>query len=127
MIDMQNQLIALKDEARMLNNMALKLKAMSIEIQEMNSKFERLSFEKLNLAKELDAKIRLENLKIYKVRVKRPLRKHQIKVYSYWYASWRINSKVKNVCLGSTERMTHDEALTKAQKLKAVYMGIILQ
>jgi hypothetical protein len=124
---MQNKVIALKDEARMLNDIALRLEAIEIEIQDMYLKFRNLSLEKLSLAKELDAKIRLENLKVYKVSVKRPSRKRQIKVYSYWYASWRINSKVKNVCLGSIEKMTHDEAHIKAQKLKAEHIGVIME
>ncbi len=121
---MHNQIRALKDEADILNNMAAKLKAMEIEVQKMLIILERLSLEKLNSARELDAKARVENLKIYKVSVKRPARKRKIKVYSYWYASWRFNSKIKNFCLGSIEKITYEEALRKARKLKAVCLGI---
>lgn len=109
----------------MLKNMAIQLKTMEIsEAQEIILMLERLSSKKLILAQELNAKNRLMDLKIYEVRVKRPVRKQKIKIYSYWYTSWRVNSKVKNICLGSIEKMTHDEALIKAQKLKAEYLGI---
>jgi hypothetical protein len=121
---MPNQVYDLKEEAYMLINMVEQLKAIEIEVQKILVMLDRLSLDKLNSAKELDAKARLENLKIYEVRVKRPARKRKIKVYSYWYTSWRTESKVKNVCLGSTEKMTHDEALIKARKLKAEYLGI---
>ena len=121
---MHNRIHALKEEADILNDMAAKLKVMEIDIQKMLITLEQLSLEKLNLAKELDAKARVENLRIYELRVKRPARKQTITVYTYWYASWRMNLKVKNVCLGSTKKMTYEEALGKAQKLKAECLGI---
>lgn len=121
---MQNRKLVLKEEADMLKKMAMQLKNMEIEVQKMRSMLEQLSLEKYDQAKELDAKARLENLRIYELKVKRSVRKRKCKVYSYWYASWRINSKVKNFCLGNTEKMTHDEALIKARKLKAEYLGI---
>ncbi len=121
---MRNQIHALKEEADILNNMTAKLKAMVIDVQKMLIILEQLRLEKLNLAQELDAKARVDNLRIYKLSVKRPARKQRIKVYSYWYASWRLNSKVKNVCLGSTKTMTYEEALVRAQKLKAECLGI---
>lgn len=116
---MYNQIRSLRDDAQLLKNMTARLKYMEIEVQKTIIILERLSLEKLNLARELDAKARVENLKIYEVRVKRPAAKRKTKVYSYWYASWRINSKVKNICLGSTKKMTYGEALRKAQELKA--------
>jgi hypothetical protein len=121
---MRNQIGSLKDEARLLKNMAIKLKAMEIEVQKMLIMVEQLSVEKLNLASELDANARVENLQVYEVRIRRPAKKRETKVYSYWYASWRMNPKVKNVCLGSTKKMTYDEALVKARRLKAECLGI---
>jgi hypothetical protein len=121
---MHNQIRSLKDEAHILNNMAAKLKSMEIEVQKMLVILEQLSLEKLNRACELDAKSRVENLKIYETIVKRPSGKRKTKVYSYWYASWRMNSRIKNVCLGSTKKMTYEEALGKAQKMKAECLGI---
>jgi len=112
----------------MLNNIAEQLKAMEIpEVQEMALMLERLSSEKLISAQELNAMVRLENLRVYELKVKRPAKKRTSKTYIYWYASWRMNSKVKNVCLGSAKKMTHDDALIKARKLKAEYLGIDLR
>lgn len=121
---MSDQIRNLKDEANILNNMAAKLKFMGTEVENMLITLERMSHEKMKLARELDAKARVENLKIYEVSVKRSARKRKTKVYSYWYASWRMHSKVRNVCLGSTKVMTYEEALAKAQKLKAECLGI---
>jgi hypothetical protein len=104
--------------------MAARLKTMGTNIDNMINILEQISHEKINLARELNAKARVENLKIYEVRVKRPAGKRKTKVYSYWYVSWRMNSKIRNVCLGSTEVMTYEDALGKAQKLKAECLGI---
>jgi len=121
---MLDQLSDLKEETYALNNMVERLKAVETEVQEILAIINRLCLEKKNLAKELENRTRLENLKIYEVRVKRPARKRKIKIYSYWYMSWRKESKVKNICLGNTEKMSYDEALIKARKLKAEQLGI---
>ena len=121
---MHNQARNLKEEANVLINMAARLKAMAIRIENIIIVLEQISHEKTNFARELNAKARVENLKIYEVRVKRPSGKRKTKVYSYWYASWRMNSKIRNTCLGSTGVMTYEEALEKAQKLKAESLGI---
>jgi len=122
---MYNKIHELKSEVCILNNMAAKLKVMGIEVENMLVELERISNEKMKLARELDAKSRVENLKIYELRVKRPAGKRKTKVYTYWYASWRRQSKVRNVCLGSTKLMTYGEALEKAQKMKAECLGLI--
>jgi hypothetical protein len=116
---MNNKIRSLRDDAQLLKKMAARLKAMDIEVKNTIIILEQLSLEKLNMAKKLDAYARIENLKIYEVRVKRPSGKRKTKIYSYWYASWRVNSKIKNICLGSTRKITYGEALKKAQELKA--------
>jgi len=122
---MYTQICSLKDDAHLLKKMTSRLKAMEIEVQKTVLILERLSLEKLNLAREQDAKARVENLKIYELRVKRPAGKRKTKVYSYWYASRRMNSKVKNICLGSTKKMTYREALGKAQELRQSAYALI--
>lgn len=121
---MYDQARALRDEADILNSLAAKLKSMQINAQKTLIIIERLRLEKLDLASKLDAKSRVENLNIYELKVKRSSGKGKTKIYSYWYASWRMNTKVKNVCLGSIKTMTHEEALRKAQKLKARSLGV---
>ena len=39
--------------------------------------------------------------------------------YTYWMASWREGDKTRNVHLGSALKMDAEEALQKAQKIKA--------
>jgi hypothetical protein len=123
---MYNKISDLKGEISILNNIAAKLKVMEIEVENILIELEQMSNKKMKLARELDAKARVENLKIYELRVKRPAGKRKTKVYSYWYASWRMQSKVRNVCLGSTKVMTYEEALGKAQKMKAECLGLIM-
>ena len=109
----------------LMDNMAAELKTLEItDVQELILILERLLSKTIILARKLDDQARLENLHVYKTKVKRPVKKHEIRIYSYWYASWRVNSKIKNVCLGSTKDMTRDDAFIKARMLKAESLGI---
>jgi hypothetical protein len=40
------------------------------------------------------------------------------KTYSYWMASWREDGKTRNVHLGSAKKLSKQEALEKARKIK---------
>ena len=42
------------------------------------------------------------------------------RTYSYWIASWREGGKTRNVHLGGARKMDAEEALQRAQKMKAV-------
>jgi len=48
----------------------------------------------------------------------------QAVTYTYWAASWRENGKVRNVNLGSTRRISRDEAMKKAKAMKRKALGI---
>jgi hypothetical protein len=48
------------------------------------------------------------------------------KTYTYWMASWREDGKVRNVYLGSTRRMTPEQAMAKARAMKAEALGLSL-
>jgi len=50
--------------------------------------------------------------------------KKGIRTYHYWMANWREGGKVRNVHLGSCEKMSQSEALQKARKLKAEALAI---
>jgi hypothetical protein len=90
------------------------------EAQMLAKKLIRSSSMKLELADELKVRARICNLSVYSVGVKRRTSKNgKFRIYDYWYASWRVEKKVRNVYLGSTEQMSHDEALAKARVLKA--------
>lgn len=65
-------------------------------------------------AEALEFEARLEDLHLWVMKK----RKGRMK-YTYWMATWREDGRVKNVYLGSTRKVTRDQALEKARKLKA--------
>jgi hypothetical protein len=46
------------------------------------------------------------------------------KSYTYRTASWREAGKIRNVHLGSTKKLSKQEALEKAKRLKAEALGM---
>ncbi|OPY53395.1 MAG: hypothetical protein A4E48_00794 [Methanosaeta sp. PtaU1.Bin060] len=69
-------------------------------------------------AEELAEQARLEDLHVWElIRVKTSQK--GTKNYTYWAASWREGGKVRNVYLGSTRRMSQEQAREKARKMKA--------
>ena len=117
----------LKKTARMEIIASVHLRALDQpEAQEMALKLERSSSEKLELAENLKILSRLDALSVYSVEMAKTVRKGETKTYSYWYASWRVDTKVRNVYVGSVNKMSQKEALNKARKLKAKDLGINL-
>jgi hypothetical protein len=116
---------SLKKEARREMRIAQLLKTISLpEAQSLAQTLERSSSEKLEMAETLTIRARLEDLSVYKVTFERKVRKGTFRTYTYWYASWRTSTKVRNVYLGSTKQLTHNDALAKARKLKAESLGM---
>jgi regulator of replication initiation timing len=74
-------------------------------------------------AEDLKDKVRLEDLNIWQMK-KEKTTKNGSKTYTYWMASWREGSKVRNVHLGSYRMMDAEAARQKAQKLKAEALGL---
>jgi hypothetical protein len=72
-------------------------------------------------ALKLDA--RLEDLQIW-VQEKVKETKAGAKTYTYYMASWRERKKVKNVYLGSSQKLSREQALQKARKLKREALGL---
>jgi regulator of replication initiation timing len=66
---------------------------------------------------------RLEDLHIWQME-KEKTTKNGSKTYTYWMASWREGSKVRNVHLGSYRKMDAEAARQKAQKLKSDALAI---
>ena len=48
------------------------------------------------------------------------------RTYYYWMATWREESRTRNVHLGSCARMDADAALQRARAMKAESLGIKL-
>lgn len=65
-------------------------------------------------AKALEFEARLEDLHLWVMKKRKGRKK-----YTYWMATWREDGRVKNVYLGSTRKVTREQALEKARKLKA--------
>lgn len=99
-----------------------------LEIREFASKLEKSSLEKMKQAYDLKAQARLEDLTVYEVRMEKTVRKKGKKrIYTYWYASWREEKKVKNIYIGSTREMSYEEAIHKARKIKGEALGVTSQ
>ncbi|RJE46811.1 hypothetical protein A7K50_12360 [Dehalobacter sp. MCB1] len=66
---------------------------------------------------------RLEDLHLWQME-KVKTTKRGSRTYHYWMANWRESGKVRNVHLGSCERMSQAEALQKAKRMKAEALGM---
>lgn len=66
---------------------------------------------------------RLENLGVYKVR-KRKATRRGTRTYTYWHVSWREGDRIVSKYLGSTRRLSKEEALKKARQMKARALGV---
>ncbi len=66
---------------------------------------------------------RLEDLHLWQMKKVKTTKKGS-RTYHYWMANWREGGKVRNVHLGSCEKMSQSEALQKARKLKAEALAI---
>ena len=125
--DTKSKIRELRREAILEQKASVYLRAVNqVEVEEMALKLERLSSEKLELAETLKAQSRLDRLNVYQVEMKKTVRKGEHKTYTYWYASWRVGKKVRNVYIGSINKMSRKDALTKARKMKAESLGIDL-
>jgi hypothetical protein len=63
---------------------------------------------------------RVEDLSVF--RVKKETKKG--KEHEYWHAAWMIEGKTRNVYLGSCKKMSQEDALARAQEMKAEELGI---
>lgn len=66
---------------------------------------------------------RLEDLTLWKM-VKEKSTKKGSREYAYWMTSWREGGKVRNVHIGSSEKLSREDALQKAWKIKGKALGI---
>lgn len=97
-----------------------------VEAQKLARRLRRSSSETNESIETLKLRARLEDLNVYNVKMEKAVKKRKTKIYTYWYASWRDGKKVKNVYIGSTNMMDYYEALDKARRLKATFLGIDL-
>lgn len=116
---------ALKKEARELARRAKNQKEAAAIMRTARSPVRRLQAladSRLAQAQALRLEARLEDLQVWEQkRVKDT--KQGAKTYTYWIASWREGSKVKNVYLGSSHKMSREQALERGRALKREALG----
>lgn len=76
-------------------------------------------------AEELKAMARLEDLTVREESLVKKTKKGE-RTYYRWVASWRESGRCRHVYLGSCRKMSRDEALQKARKMKAKALGMRL-
>lgn len=74
-------------------------------------------------AEALKGTARLEDLTAWKM-VKEKSTKKGSREYAYWMTSWREGVKVCNIHPGSCEKLSREDALQKARKMKAEALRI---
>jgi len=77
-------------------------------------------------AEALKGAARLEDLTVWKM-VKEKNTKNGSREYAYWMTSWREGGKVRNVHLGSCEKLSREDALQKARRMKAEALEMSLE
>lgn len=107
----------LREEARDRRREARNIRAAAPELdpaaREREREAERLEGEALEALEEA----RLEAVTVYLGDVVKTTAKGE-KKYRYYFASWKVGGKVKNVYIGSPRKMSLEEATAKARDLK---------
>ena len=78
---------------------------------------------KLSQAQAQRLEARLEDLQVWEQKKVKDTKKG-VKAYTYYLASWREGGKLRNVYLGSSQRMSREEAQEKARALKREALGL---
>ena len=117
---------ALKAEARELERDArAAMKAAEIlpdarrEARRMEGRADELKAE----AEALKGAARLEDLQVWEQKKVKDT-KNGSKAYTYFMASWREGGKTRNVYLGSSQKMSREEAQEKARAMKREALGL---
>ena len=117
---------ALKKEAQDLarrakaqKEAAATMRAARVTVMNLQS----MAAKRLSQAQAQKLEARLEDLQVWEQR-KVKESKAGPKAYTYYMASWREGGKLKNVYLGSSQRMSREEAQEKARALKRDALGL---
>jgi hypothetical protein len=117
---------ALKKEAQDLarrakaqKEAAVTMRAARITVMNLQS----MAAKRLSQAQTQKLEARLEDLQVWEQRKVKEF-KAGPKTYTYFMASWREGGKMRNVYLGSSQRMSREEAQEKARALKGEALGL---
>jgi len=78
---------------------------------------------RLSQAQALRLEARLEDLQVWEQKKVKDTKKGA-KTYTYFMASWREGKKIRNVYLGSSQKISRDQAQEQARALKRTALGI---
>ena len=119
---------ALKKEAQDLarrakaqKEAAATMRAARVTVKNLQS----MAAKRLSQAQALRLEARLEDLQVWEQK-KVKQSKNGPKSYTYYMASWREGKKIKNVYLGSSQRMSREQAQELARRLKSEALEIPL-
>jgi hypothetical protein len=121
-----NRIKALKKEAQELARDATATKRAAKTLPDASEKARELqeeAYKALSEAVTLRAVARLEDLNVW-IMEKTKTTKKGSRSYSYWMANWREGDKVRNVHLGSCDKMDEETARQKARAIKAEMLAI---
>jgi uncharacterized protein YigA (DUF484 family) len=117
---------ALKKEAQDLarrakaqKEAAATIRAARVTVMNLQS----MAAKRLSQAQAQKLEARLEDLQVWEQR-KVKESKAGPKAYTYYLASWREGGKLRNVYLGSSHKMSREEAQEKAKALKREALGL---
>ena len=82
-----------------------------------------LAAKRLSQAQALKLEARLEDLHIWEQRKVKETKKGA-KTYTYFMASWREGKKIRNVYLGSSQKISLEQAQEKARAMKREALGL---
>ena len=113
------QLKALKKQAQTLSRDAQSVQKAQTPVAHKEAKrLQEKADQTLADAKDLKQQARLEDLHVWEMEKVKESKKGS-KKYTYWMASWREGTEVRNVHLGSCRKLSKAEAIQQARKLKA--------
>ena len=82
-----------------------------------------LAAKRLSQAQALKLGARLEDLQVWEQKKVKDTKKGA-KTYTYFMASWREGKRIRNVYLGSSQKMSLEQAQEKAKAIKKEAMGV---
>jgi hypothetical protein len=116
---LQKEAQDLASRAKAQKEAAATMRAARVTVMNLQS----MAAKRLSQAQALRLEARLEDLHVWEQRKIKDTKKGA-KAYTYFMASWREGGKMKNVYLGSSQRMSREEAQERARALKREDLGL---
>jgi histone acetyltransferase (RNA polymerase elongator complex component) len=106
-------------KAKVQKEAAATMRAARVTVQNLQS----LAAKRLSQAQAQKLEARLEDLHVWEQKKVKDTKK-EAKAYTYFMATWREGGKLRNVYLGSSQKMSREEAQEKARALKRDALGL---